>query len=454
MKTATAYAASPYLGRHIIAEFFGADFDALNKAKELEEAMCVAAKEAGATVLKSHSHFFEPHGVSSVVIIQESNLCIHTWPEFGYAAADFFTCGDTVNPWKSFESLKTFLKAKNFNCVELQRGSTNLINEPTQFINGSVQTAIRVAGGDDTGTKVFQEAIQMSVPEGYTAYTAHELNPILDQHVTTITKVIEAKKTKYQKVVIGDNKWWGKVMWVDDVLNVTERDEFVYHELMVHVPMFIHPKPTRVLIIGGGDGGAARELLKHPNVTNATMIDIDEELVMMAKKHMPMISNGAFDSPNLNLIFGDGIALVKEAPEDSYDVIIVDSTDPLPDSVGEVLFTKEFYENCHRILSPNGCMSTQALMPMRYDADIFKRSMGNIQHAFGKEKMFVFFGPTDSYNGQTSFCLGFKGDSHPKKVDKARVKEFEKTANLHYYNYGMHNACLCLPNYVRDILYE
>ena len=149
------------MGRHIIAEFFNADFDALNKADELREAMCTAAKEAGATVLKSHSHFFEPHGVSSVVIIQESNLCIHTWPEFGYAAADFFTCGDTVNPWKSFESLKTYLKAKNFNCVELQRGSTNLINEPKQHLNGSVQSAVRVAGGDETGTRVVQEAIQM-----------------------------------------------------------------------------------------------------------------------------------------------------------------------------------------------------------------------------------------------------------------------------------------------------
>jgi len=93
-------------------------------------------------------------------------------------------------------------------------------------------------------------------------------------------------------------------------------------------------------------------------------------------------------------------------------------------------------------------------MPMRYDADIYKRSMENIQHAFGQDKMYVYFGPTDAYNGSTSFCLGFKGDIHPKKVDKLRVKEFEKTANLKYYNYGMHLASLCLPNYVRDILYE
>lgn len=243
-------------------------------------------------------------------------------------------------------------------------------------------------------------------------------------------------------------------MWVDDVLNVCERDEFVYHELMVHVPMMIHPKPKRVLIIGGGDGGSARELLKHPDLTNATMIDIDEELVKMCKKHMPTINNGAFDNPNLNLIFGDGIDFVKKAEDNSFDVIIVDSTDPLPDTVGEVLFTKDFYKNCHRILAPNGCISTQALMPMRYHGDIYKRAMENIQSAFTKEKMWVFFGPTDSYNGNTSFCLGFKGDSHPKKIDKERVKAFTKAAKCRYYNHGMHFATFTLPNYVRDILYE
>ena len=92
--------------------------------------MCKAALAAGATVLSSHKHFFSPHGVSSVVIIQESNLCIHTWPEFGYAACDFFTCGDTVDPWKSFEYLKEYLKSKKFNSMEIQRGSTALINNP------------------------------------------------------------------------------------------------------------------------------------------------------------------------------------------------------------------------------------------------------------------------------------------------------------------------------------
>lgn len=215
-------------------------------------------------------------------------------------------------------------------------------------------------------------------------------------------------------------------MWVDDVLNVTERDEFVYHELLVHVPMMIHPNPTRVLIIGGGDGGSARELLKHPNLENATMIDIDEELTRMCEKHMPKLSAGAFDDPNLTLIFGDGIDFVKKAADKSFDVIIVDSTDPIPGGVGEVLFTKDFYEHCYRVLADNGSISTQALMPLRYDPDIYYNALANIQHAFGKDQLYVYFAPTDSYSGLTSFCLGFKGACHPNKIDKQRVKDFTK----------------------------
>jgi S-adenosylmethionine decarboxylase len=137
-----------FLGRHIVAEFFEANFDALNDAPKLEAAMNEAALASGATILSSHQHFFEPHGVSCVVIIQESNLCIHTWPEFGYAAADFFTCGEHTEPWKSFEFLKKFLQAKSYNCLEFDRGSTSTIKEPCRT-HKQVQEAISLRGNDD-----------------------------------------------------------------------------------------------------------------------------------------------------------------------------------------------------------------------------------------------------------------------------------------------------------------
>lgn len=252
--------------------------------------MCKAALHAGATVLSSHKHFFSPHGVSAVVIIQESNLCIHTWPEFGYAAADFFTCGDTVNPWKSFEFLKDYLKSKKFNSMEIQRGSTMLIKNPALLDNN----------------------ISTSLVKGQHRVTEYEDN----SDTAVVSGVIGAplvnQMSKFQKVTIAKNKWWGNVLWLDDVLNVSERDEFIYHEMIVHVPMLTHPDPKRVLIIGGGDGGSAREVLKHKSLDKIVMIDIDELVVNSCKKYLPTISNGAFDDPRLQLIIGDGIDYVNK----------------------------------------------------------------------------------------------------------------------------------------------
>ena len=333
------------LGQHIVAEFFLADFEALNNHEKLEKAMCDSALAAGATILSSHSHYFTPHGVSSVVIIQESNLCIHTWPEFGYAAADFFTCGDTVNPWKSFEFLKTYLKSKKFNCMELKRGSTALINNPQMLDNEITHPdlASRLCLVEKEGNTGIE--ISMDITEA----------PVVN------------KKTDFQTVTIAKNRWWGNVLYIDNVLNVAERDEFIYHEMLVHVPMFTHPDPRRVLIIGGGDGGSARELMKHPNLDKAVMIDIDGVVVDECRKHMPKLNAGAFDDPRLELIIGDGIDYVKKAADNSFDVIIVDSTDPYDESAGGVLFTTEFYGHVKRILASNGVVSTQSMQPMRYN---------------------------------------------------------------------------------------
>jgi len=158
--------------------------------------------------------------------------------------------------------------------------------------------------------------------------------------------------------VIGQSKFWGKVLWLDDVLTVAEKDEFIYHEMIVHLPMFVHPNPKRVLIIGGGDGAAAREVLKHPDLEKCVMVDIDEVVINMCKKHMPFLSDGAFENPNLDLVIGDAMDYVTNSPDNSFDVIIVDSTDPLTDSPGEILYTEEFYSHVERILAPNGVIST------------------------------------------------------------------------------------------------
>ena len=184
--------------------------------------------------------------------------------------------------------------------------------------------------------------------------------------------------SEFQKIIIAKNKWWDKVLWLDDVVNCTMKDEFIYHEMIVHVPMMTHKSPKTVLIVGGGDGGAAREVLKHPTLEKVVMIDIDGVVVQACREHIPEMSNGAFDHPKMELIIGDGIEYVKNAMDATFDVIILDSTDPNSDSISEGLFTKEFYQNCVRILTKDGVFTAMTDMPMRYDHQIFKRSINNL----------------------------------------------------------------------------
>ena len=222
--------------------------------------------------------------------------------------------------------------------------------------------------------------------------------------------------------------------------------------MIVHTPMMIHPNPKRVLIVGGGDGGSAREVLKHPNLEKAVMIDIDEAVVNACKEFMPSVNAGAFDDPRLNLIIGDGIDYVKNAPDASFDVIIIDSTDPWPDCASECLYTEEFYKHCSRALADNGVMSTQSCMPMWFEDSTYNNSIKNLQAVFTKERAWIYLIPTDSYSGQTSFSLSFKGDSHPLKFDKERAQGFMKEKGLKYYNPKMHESAFCLPNYLRKRL--
>jgi len=314
--------------------------------------------------------------------------------------------------------------------MELKRGSTMLIKNPSLL-------------DDKVTSGKLSEQIMITEKE--------ENTDTLISHGAIGAPMVNTM-SKFQKVIIAKNKWWGNMLWLDNVVNVTERDEFVYHEMIVHVPMMIHASPKRVLIIGGGDGGAAREVLKHPGVEKFVMVDIDEVVVNECKKHLPGLNNGAFDDPRLELIIGDGIDYVKKAADNSFDVIIVDSTDPIPDSCGEVLFTTDFYKDCMRVLDKDGVVTTQSIMPMRYDKEIYRKSLSNLQESFTKEKTWIYLIPTDTYNGQTSLGLCFKGDSHPEKLNKDRIKAFEKANQFKYYNYKVHQAAFCLPNYLKDYM--
>jgi spermidine synthase len=176
-----------------------------------------------------------------------------------------------------------------------------------------------------------------------------------------VTRELAHVKSDFQDIVIFESASHGRVMVLDGVIQITEADEFVYQEMLAHVPLLAHGSAENVLIIGAGDGGVLRRVLQHHTVERAVMVEIDGEVIRLSKELLPEIAGDAWTDKRADVIIGDGIDYVKRAPDGSFDAIIVDSTDPI--GVGEVLFTDAFYHNCARILTSRGLIVNQCGVP-------------------------------------------------------------------------------------------
>jgi len=176
-----------------------------------------------------------------------------------------------------------------------------------------------------------------------------------------ITRELARTQSAFQDIAILETSSHGRVMVLDGVIQITEADEFVYQEMLAHVPLLAHGAAANVLIIGAGDGGVLKRVLAHKTTTRAVMVEIDGEVIRLSKEHLPAIGGAAWTDPRAEVIVGDGIDYVKRAPDASFDAIIVDSTDPI--GVGEVLFTDDFYANCARILTARGLVVNQCGVP-------------------------------------------------------------------------------------------
>jgi spermidine synthase len=187
-----------------------------------------------------------------------------------------------------------------------------------------------------------------------------------------VTRELAHVKSDFQDIVIFQSPSFGRVMVLDGVIQITEADEFVYQEMLTHVPLLAHGSAEKILIIGAGDGGVLRRVLQHNTVPRATMVEIDGEVIRLAKEFLPGIAGDAWTDERANVIVGDGIDYVQRAPDASFDVIIVDSTDPI--GVGEVLFTDTFYRNCARILTPRGLIVNQCGVPFMQSGELRETS--------------------------------------------------------------------------------
>ena len=176
-----------------------------------------------------------------------------------------------------------------------------------------------------------------------------------------VTRKLDEVQSPFQKIEIYESTDWGNVMLIDGAMMVTTRDNFFYHEMMAHAPLFTHPNPRNVVIIGGGDCGTLREVLRHPGVQTAVQCDIDEQVTRMAEKWFPELCDSN-DDARAELLFDDGIAYMANCPAGSVDIVIVDSTDPVGPAEG--LFNRAFYENCLKALRPDGLLVQQSESPL------------------------------------------------------------------------------------------
>ena len=252
-------------------------------------------------------------------------------------------------------------------------------------------------------------------------------------------------QSAFQDIMVFESHLHGRVMLLDGVVQITEADEFVYQEMLTHVPLLAHGDAKRVLIIGAGDGGVLRRVLMHSNVERAVMVEIDGEVIRLAKEHMPNIAGDAWTNPRAEVIVGDGIDYVRTAPDGSFDAIIVDSTDPI--GVGEVLFTDEFYMNAARVLSAGGLIVNQCGVPFM-QADELRDTSLRRRKFFGHVGAYVAAVPT--YVGGF-MTLGFAAkqaglDRVPVETIRARAAAAGITGR--YWTPEVHHAAFQLPPYI------
>jgi spermidine synthase len=260
------------------------------------------------------------------------------------------------------------------------------------------------------------------------------------------------EQSPYQTVEVFQTETFGKMLTIDSMVMCTEVDEAAYHEMIVHVPMQIHAGVRNVLVIGAGDGGTIRELMRYEQIERVTMVEIDDAVVRASKEFLPGISS-AFDHPKLDLRIGDGIKFLAEAVAESYDLIVIDSSDPVGPSEG--LFSESFYRDVYRALKTGGVITVQSEGPM-FNPSAFKDLNQCLKLVFGQDSVncYLVFIPTYP-TGMWSLTYCTKHGPHPvKDLDQASTTAFTQSQPLRYYNLDVHRAAFCLPNHIKAMINE
>lgn len=255
-----------------------------------------------------------------------------------------------------------------------------------------------------------------------------------------VTRTLHSEETPFQRLEVLETTQFGRMLVLDGMVQTTETDEFVYHEMIAHIAMQTHPDPRRVAVIGGGDGGAVREVLKYPQVESVKLVEIDARVVEASRRYFPDLSVGLED-PRVECLYVDGIKHIQET-KGAYDVILVDSTEPVGPAIG--LFSRDFYAACYESLDDRGILVAQTESPF-FNESLLRRAFDGIRSVFEVSRLYLASIPTYP-SGLWSFSLG------SKEKDPLDVSPNLSGITTRYYTEAVHHAAFQLPRFVQEIV--
>ena len=421
------------LGVHYLLELKECDPRPLDDLAAIKQILLEAVQRSRATIVDTVFHRIRPRGVAGTVLLTESHLAIHTWPEHAYAAVDIYTSG-RLDVITAVGSLIERLRSRNPVFVMIRRGLT-----PAPAENAPIPLGhSRVDDGHDPNAASEWFFLDFVNPSSATLLKARRL--------------IFAARSPYQEIEILDTEAFGKCLILDGHIQSAQVDEFVYHEALVHPVMITHPNPQRVLIIGGGEGATLREVLRHRTVQHVVMVDIDEQVVEACRLFLPEWSDGAFDDPRAEVVIDDARRYLQ-ATDDRFDVIIMDITEAVEDTPSVGLVTQEMFQILRAHLNPGGIVVNQSgstgLSELQYFASIHKTMRTVFAHVAPYSiQITSFSSPWGLITGSDALD---PRSLTPEEVDR-RLHDRVRTPPLRFYDGSVHRAMFTLPRYLYEIL--
>lgn len=417
-------------GLHLTGDLFDCSCNAalLTDLETLSKTCRDATDESKLTIVDQAWHRFpewngQAGGITGTLLLAESHLAIHTWPERNGVTLDVYVCNftdDNTNKAEQlFEALTLAFRAKNQVVNRITRGD---------LAAGPQGAPERNSNQPKQGEFIFD---WLNANSGYG---------------TTTLRTLAEIQSPYQRVEVYDTQQFGKLFRLDGRLMTSEGDEFFYHECMTHPAALAHSNPETILVIGGGDGGSTEELLKHPTVKRVVMAELDPVVIDISKEWLGAIHKGAFDDPRLEVKIGDGFEFVK-ATSERFDMIVLDLTDP--DTPAFHLYSEQFFRMCQRILRPGGMLTLHLGSPV-YQAETVRKNAANLRKVFRHVAPMSLFVPLYG----SLWCLAVASDtldprSTSAEVIAQRINE-RNIDGLNYYHPALHGALFTLPLFVQE----